>query len=51
MKRIGYEKHFAAAVEATASTGGQITPPIMGAAAFIMVEFLKSPTAASCWRP
>ena len=34
---------FAAAVEATASTGGQITPPIMGAAAFIMVEFLEIP--------
>ena len=43
MKRIGYQPHFAAAVEATASTGGQITPPIMGAAAFIMVEFLEIP--------
>ena len=43
MKRIGYPPHFAAAVEATASTGGQITPPIMGAAAFIMVEFLEIP--------
>jgi len=43
MKRIGYEPHFAAAVEATSSTGGQITPPIMGAAAFIMVEFLEIP--------
>ena len=43
MKRIGYKPHFAAAVEATASTGGQITPPIMGAAAFIMVEFLEIP--------
>ena len=43
MKRIGYAPHFAAAVEATASTGGQITPPIMGAAAFIMVEFLELP--------
>ncbi len=43
MKRIGYPAHFAAAVEATASTGGQITPPIMGAAAFIMVEFLEIP--------
>lgn len=41
MKRIGYRPHFAAAVEATASTGGQITPPIMGAAAFIMIEFLE----------
>ena len=43
MKRIGYRPHFAAAVEATASTGGQITPPIMGAAAFIMIEFLEMP--------
>ncbi len=43
MKRIGYQPHFAAAVEATASTGGQITPPIMGAAAFIMIEFLEIP--------
>jgi TRAP transporter 4TM/12TM fusion protein len=43
MRRIGYPRHFAAAVEATASAGGQITPPIMGAAAFIMVEFLELP--------
>jgi TRAP transporter 4TM/12TM fusion protein len=43
MRRIGYPRHFAAAVEATASAGGQITPPIMGAAAFIMVEFLEIP--------
>ncbi|WP_282609908.1 TRAP transporter permease [Pelagibius sp. Alg239-R121] len=43
MKRIGYPAHFAGAVEATASTGGQITPPIMGAAAFIMVEYLEIP--------
>ncbi|PWW00442.1 TRAP transporter 4TM/12TM fusion protein [Hoeflea marina] len=43
MKKVGYPPHFAAAVEATASTGGQITPPIMGAAAFIMVEFLEIP--------
>ena len=41
MKRIGYRPHFAGAVESTASTGGQITPPIMGAAAFIMVEYLQ----------
>jgi TRAP transporter 4TM/12TM fusion protein len=39
MKRTGFKPHFAAAVEATASTGGQIMPPIMGAAAFIMAEF------------
>lgn len=38
MKRIGYNKEFAGAVEATASVGGQILPPIMGAAAFIMAE-------------
>ena len=43
MKRIGYPAHFAAATEATASTGGQITPPILGAAAFIMVEYLEVP--------
>jgi TRAP transporter 4TM/12TM fusion protein len=41
MKRIGYRPHFAGAVEAAASTGGQITPPIMGAAAFVMMEFLE----------
>ncbi len=43
MKRTGYPAHFAGAVEATSSTGGQITPPIMGAAAFIMVEYLEIP--------
>ncbi len=43
MKKVGYPAHFAGAVEATASTGGQITPPIMGAAAFVMVEFLEVP--------
>ena len=43
MKRLGYRPHFAAGVEATASTGGQITPPVMGAAAFLMVEFLETP--------
>ncbi len=43
MIRLGYPRHFAAAVEATASTGGQITPPIMGAAAFLMVEYLNVP--------
>lgn len=39
MKKLGYHKNFAGAVEAAASTGGQIMPPIMGAAAFLMVEF------------
>lgn len=40
MKEIGYRPEFAAAVEASASTGGQIMPPIMGAAAFLMAEYL-----------
>ncbi|HET9490550.1 MAG TPA: TRAP transporter permease [Methylomirabilota bacterium] len=40
MKRFGYGANFAGAVEAAASTGGQIMPPVMGAAAFIMAEFL-----------
>jgi TRAP transporter 4TM/12TM fusion protein len=40
MKRIGYRPAFAGAVEAVASTGGQIMPPIMGAAAFVMAEYL-----------
>lgn len=43
MKRIGYKNNFAGAVEATASVGGQILPPIMGAAAFIMAEVLSIP--------
>ncbi len=43
MKRLGYRPEFAAAVEASASTGGQIMPPIMGAAAFIMAEFINMP--------
>lgn len=41
MKKTGYKPEFAAAVEAAASTGGQIMPPIMGAAAFLMAEYLK----------
>ncbi|NQW54542.1 MAG: TRAP transporter permease [Rhodospirillales bacterium] len=41
MKRIGYRPAFSGAVEAVASTGGQIMPPIMGAAAFVMAEFLN----------
>lgn len=40
MKRTGYRPAFAGAVEAVASTGGQLMPPIMGAAAFVMAEFL-----------
>lgn len=43
MKNVGYPGYFAAAVEAVASTGGQIMPPMMGAAAFIMVEILGIP--------
>lgn len=43
MIRLGYKRHFAAAVESASSTGGQITPPIMGAAAFLMIEFLNLP--------
>jgi TRAP transporter 4TM/12TM fusion protein len=45
MKRTGFRPPFAAAVEAVASTGGQIMPPIMGAAAFVMAEFLVVPYA------
>jgi TRAP transporter 4TM/12TM fusion protein len=41
MKKLGYRPRFAAAVEACASSGGQITPPVMGAAAFIIAEFLQ----------
>jgi TRAP transporter 4TM/12TM fusion protein len=40
MKKAGYDARFAAAVEALASSGGQLMPPIMGAAAFIMIEYL-----------
>jgi TRAP transporter 4TM/12TM fusion protein len=40
MKKVGYPAHFAGAVEAAASTGGQIMPPVMGAAAFVMAQFL-----------
>lgn len=43
MKSVGYEPYFAGAVEAVASTGGQIMPPVMGAGAFIMAQFLGVP--------
>ncbi len=43
MKKAGYRKEFAGAVEASASTGGQIMPPVMGAAAFLMVEYTHIP--------
>jgi TRAP transporter 4TM/12TM fusion protein len=48
MKRTGYPAHFAGAVEASASTMGQIMPPIMGAAAFLMAEFLGIPYIKVC---
>jgi TRAP transporter 4TM/12TM fusion protein len=43
MKRAGFRPHVAAAIEATASTGGQLMPPVMGIAAFLMAEFLQVP--------
>ena len=43
MKKTGYEPEFAAAAEASASTGGQIMPPIMGAAAFLMADYVQIP--------
>ena len=43
MKRTGYDPEFAAAAEASASTGGQIMPPIMGAAAFLMADYVQIP--------
>ncbi|MBR2896915.1 MAG: TRAP transporter fused permease subunit [Oscillospiraceae bacterium] len=43
MKKTGYKPEFAAAAEASASTGGQIMPPIMGAAAFLMADFVQVP--------
>ena len=43
MKKTGYKKEFAGAVEAASSTGGQIMPPIMGAAAFLMADFIGIP--------
>ncbi|TMV08387.1 TRAP transporter fused permease subunit [Arenibacterium halophilum] len=46
MIRLGYPRPFAAAVEAVASTGGQIAPPIMGAAAFVMAEIVEVPYSA-----
>ena len=43
MKKVGYRNNFAGAVEAAASSGGQLMPPIMGAGAFVMAEFLGKP--------
>jgi TRAP transporter 4TM/12TM fusion protein len=48
MKRTGFRHEFAAAVEATASTGGQIMPPVMGAAAFVIAEFTGIPYIDIC---
>jgi TRAP transporter 4TM/12TM fusion protein len=48
MKRFGYSSKFAGAVEATASMGGQIMPPVMGAVAFIMAETLNLPYVEIC---
>ncbi|MCJ7829853.1 MAG: TRAP transporter large permease subunit, partial [Desulfobacterales bacterium] len=42
MKKVGYRPHVAGAIEAAASTGGQLMPPIMGAGAFLMAEFTQT---------
>ncbi len=46
MKKVGFESHVAGAVESVASTGGQLMPPIMGAAAFVMADYLNVPYLA-----
>ncbi|MFH1411008.1 MAG: TRAP transporter fused permease subunit, partial [Patescibacteria group bacterium] len=48
MKQAGYRPHIAGAIEAVASTGGQLMPPVMGIAAFIMAEFLQVSYASVC---
>jgi TRAP transporter 4TM/12TM fusion protein len=48
MKRIGFESHVAGAVEATASSGGALMPPVMGATAFIMAEYIGVPYISIC---
>ena len=48
MKKAGYEPKFAGAVEAVASTGGQIMPPVMGAGAFILAEITGIPYIRVC---
>lgn len=48
MKKIGYKPHVAAAIEAVASNGGQVMPPVMGAVAFIMCEFLQTSYISVC---
>ncbi|MDW8045535.1 MAG: TRAP transporter permease, partial [Nitrososphaerota archaeon] len=49
MKKLGYKPHFAGAVEAVASTGGQLMPPVMGAAAFVMAELTATPYITICY--
>ena len=49
MKQLGYRPHEAAGIEAAASTGGQIMPPIMGAGAFVMAEFTKTSYSTIVW--
>jgi TRAP transporter 4TM/12TM fusion protein len=48
MKRIGFENHVAGAMEATASSGGALMPPVMGAAAFVMSEYIRIPYISIC---
>jgi TRAP transporter 4TM/12TM fusion protein len=48
MKKVGYNAHVAGAIEAVASTGGMFTPPIMGAGAFIMAQYLEKSYASIC---
>jgi TRAP transporter 4TM/12TM fusion protein len=48
MKQVGYKPHVAAAIEAVASNGGQVMPPVMGAVAFIMCEFLQTSYISVC---
>jgi TRAP transporter 4TM/12TM fusion protein len=50
MKKNGYDATFAGAVESIASTGGQLMPPVMGAAAFVMAEYIDVPYATICVR-
>ncbi|HEY7608833.1 MAG TPA: TRAP transporter fused permease subunit [Alphaproteobacteria bacterium] len=49
MRRVGYDRATAGAIEATSSTGGQITPPVLGAGAFIMAQVLGMPYADIAW--
>lgn len=48
MKRVGYPPHYAGAIEAVASTGGVLMPPVMGVTAFVMAEFLATPYHVIC---